>query len=57
MAIERSGPACNMLLAPYNMDVPPFYHTDIDVEEWCYQWCIKGLPLYEYRRSQKDVKL
>ena len=57
MVIERSGPACNMLLAPYNMDVPPFDHTDIDVEEWCHQSCIDGLPAYEYRRSQKDVKL
>ena len=58
MVIERAGPACNMLLAPYNMDVPPFDHTDIDVEEWCcHQWCIEGLPAYEYRRSQKDVKL
>ena len=57
MAIERAGPACNMLLAPYNMDVPPFDHTDIDVEQWCHQWCIEGLPAYEYRRSQKDVKL
>ena len=57
MVIERAGPACNMLLAPYNMDVPPYDHTDIDVEEWCHQWCIEGLPAYEYRRSQKDVKL
>ena len=57
MVIERAGPACNMLLAPYNMDVPPFDHTDIDVEQWCHQWCIEGLPAYEYRRSQKDVKL
>ena len=37
--------------------MPPFDHTDIDVEEWCHQWCIEGLPAYEYRRSQKDVKL
>ena len=36
MVIERSGPACNMLLAPYNMDVPPFNYTNIDVEEWCH---------------------
>ena len=36
------------------MDAPPFDHTDIDVEEWCHQWCIAA---YEYRRSQKDVKL
>ena len=33
MVIERSGPAYNMLLVPYNMDVPPFDHTYIDVEE------------------------
>ena len=33
MVIERSGPACNMLLEPYNMDVPPINHTNIDVEE------------------------
>ena len=57
MVIERSGPACNMLLAPYNMDVPPFDHTNIDVEKCCHQWCIEGLPVYECRRSQKDVKL
>ena len=57
MVIERAGPACNMLIAPYNMDVPPFDHTDIDVEEWCHQWCIQGLSAYEYRRSQKYVKL
>ena len=39
------------------MDVPPFGHTYIDVEEWCHQWCIEGLPAYECRRSQNDVKL
>ena len=57
MVIKRSRQACTMLLAPYNMDVPPFDHTYIDVEEWCHQLCIEGLSAYEYRRSQKDVKL
>ena len=33
MVIKRSGLACNMLLGLYNMDVPPFDNTDVDVEE------------------------
>ena len=57
MVIERSGPAWNMLLAPYNMDVPPFDRTDLDIEEWCHQWCIEVLSAYKYHRSQKDVVL
>ena len=57
MVIERSGPACNMLLATYNADVPPFDHTYTNVKEWCHQWCIEGLPAYTYCRSQKYVKI
>ena len=57
MVIKRAGPACNMLLVPYKMDVQPYDHTDFDVEQWCHQWCIEGLPVCEYRRSKKHVKL
>ena len=52
MVNERSGPACNMLLAPYNMDVPPFDHTYIDVEEWCHQWCD---ALKDYQRMNTVI--